>query len=184
MNTNSNTMVMNDANQAQITATFTKKILAHLDDPDSNKLAQFVQLFNPNNCRIIFNATPFAQATVFLQMWQNQVVQTQHALTGVDYHAIPGSGTLICNVNCKVRFDESGRDKMGQDATVPIQPNNTGNRNRPNDMNKPRPLWGPYFGISLQLIIDDRIFRNDFNGVISVFNYNMVYKPEDSLLKI
>ncbi|KAF4003085.1 Nuclear pore RNA shuttling protein Mtr2 family protein [Saccharomyces cerevisiae] len=153
MNTNSNTMVMNDANQAQITATFTKKILAHLDDPDSNKLAQFV-------------------------------VQTQHALTGVDYHAIPGSGTLICNVNCKVRFDESGRDKMGQDATVPIQPNNTGNRNRPNDMNKPRPLWGPYFGISLQLIIDDRIFRNDFNGVISGFNYNMVYKPEDSLLKI
>lgn len=90
MNTNSNTMVMNDANQAQITATFTKKILAHLDDPDSNKLAQFVQLFNPNNCRIIFNATPFAQATVFLQMWQNQVVQTQHALTGVDYSCYSG----------------------------------------------------------------------------------------------
>lgn len=66
MNTNSNTMVMNDANQAQIASTFTKKILAHLDDPDPNKMAQFVQLFNPNNCRIILNATPFAQAADFL----------------------------------------------------------------------------------------------------------------------
>lgn len=187
MNTNSNTMVMNDANQAQIASTFTKKILAHLDDPDPNKMAQFVQLFNPNNCRIILNATPFAQAAIFLQMWQTQVVQTQHALTGIDYHVIPGSGTLICNVNCKVRFDESGKDKMGQDATVPVQPINAsgnGNGNRLNDMNKARPLWGPYFGLSLQLIIDDRIFRNDFSGVISGFNYNMVYKPDDSLLRI
>lgn len=170
-------------NRSQITELFVKKVLAHLDDTDPQKLNQFLNLFNPNNCKIVFNATPFAQLPIFLQVWQSQIVQTQHALTAVDYHVIPGSQTLICNVNCKVRFDESGKDKMGQDATVPQQPQAVSqqqNRSRPTS----RPLWGSYFGVSLQLVIDERIFRNDMTGVISTFNYNMVYKPEDTLMKI
>lgn len=119
--------------------------------PGPKQDGPIVQLFNPNNCRIILNATPFAQAAIFLQMWQTQVVQTQHALTGIDYHVIPGSGTLICNVNCKVRFDESGKDKMGQDATVPVQPINAsgnGNGNRLNDMNKAS-LYGAHISVFL-----------------------------------
>lgn len=170
-------------NRSQITELFVKKILAHLDDVDPQKLNLFLNLFNTNNCKIIFNASPFVQPTAFLQMWQTEMIQSQHALTAVDYHVIPGSQTLICNVNCKVRFDESGKNKLGQDANIPVgQPNPNASKlnNRPNS----RPLWGSYFGVSLQLIVDERIFRNDMNGVISGFNYNMVYKPEDSLLKI
>lgn len=167
------------SNHSQITELFVKKILAHLDDTDPQKLNQFLTLFNPNNGKIIFNAAPFANLSLFLQTWQTQVVQTQHALTAIDYHVIPGSQTLICNVNCKVRFDESGRDKMGLDATVQ-QNQQQQNRNRPAS----RPLWGTYFGVSLQLVIDERIFANDMNGVVSAFNYNMVYKPDDSLMRI
>ena len=87
---------------------------------------------------------------------------------------------LICNVNCKVRFDESGKDKMGQEATIPIN----GVPSTANTNPKHRPLWGSYFGVSLQLVVDERIFSNDFNGTISGFNYNMVYKPDNSLIDI
>lgn len=169
-------------NRSQVAELFVKKILAHLDDTDPQKLNQFLNLFNANNCKVVFNATPFAQLPLFLQMWQTQIVQTQHALTAVDYHVIPGSQTVICNVNCKVRFDESGKDKMGQDATVlPGEP-----KQQPQQKHRPasRPLWGTYFGVSLQLIVEERLFNNDMNAVILAFNYNMIYKPEDSLITV
>lgn len=177
---NSTASASSGGNRSQIAELFVKKVLAHLDDTDPQKLNQFLTLFNPNAGKIVFNAAPFANLSLFLQTWQTQVVQTQHALTAVDYHVIPGSQTLICNVNCKVRFDESGRDKMGLDATVQQNQPQQQNRNRPTT----RPLWGTYFGVSLQLVVDERIFTNDMNGVISAFNYNMVYKPDDSLMKI
>lgn len=167
-------------NQSHILETFVKKILANLDEIDPQKLAQFLQLFNPTHCKIILNSAPFPQPTNFLEVWQSSVVQTQHVLTSADYHIIPGTGTLICNVNCKVRFDESGKDKMGQEATIPIN----GVPSTANTNPKHRPLWGSYFGVSLQLVVDERIFSNDFNGTISGFNYNMVYKPDNSLIDI
>ncbi|QLL33294.1 hypothetical protein HG536_0E02050 [Torulaspora globosa] len=168
-------------NRSQIAELFVKKILAHLDDTDPQKLNQFLNLFNSNNCKVVFNATPFAQLPLFLQMWQNQIVQTQHALTAVDYHVIPGSQTVIFNVNCKVRFDESGKDKMGQDATVsPGEQKLQHQKHRPAN----RPLWGTYFGVSLQLVVEERLFSNDMNGVILAFNYNMIYKPDDSLITV
>lgn len=175
-------MGSNGSNRSQLTELFIKKILAHLDDTDPQKLTQFLNLFNPSNCKVIVNSTPFAQPTIFLSTWQSDVVQTQHALTAVDYHVIPGSQTMICNVNCKVRFDESGRDKMGQDANVP--PNGTIGSGSNNPKPNLRPLWGSYFGVSLQLIVDERIYGNDMNGVISGFNYSMIYRPEDSLMRI
>ena len=128
-------------------------------------------------------------------MWQQQVVSTQHSLTSLDYHVIPGSGTLLRNVNARVRFDESGRDKQGQDALVVgagaggrsgpgSGGSNVSNRSGSAGSGSRRPLWGSYFGVSLQLVIDDRIYRNDFNGVITGFNYKIVFKPEDSLMVV
>ncbi|CCD24772.1 Mtr2p NDAI_0D04590 [Naumovozyma dairenensis CBS 421] len=166
------------SHQPEILQTFIKKILLHLDDNETKNLQQFLSYFNNTNCKIIFNGAPFAQPMIFLQMWQEQFVQTQHALTSLDYQIIPGSGTMILNINSKVRFDESGRDRLGQDALIKDGSNRGGLNNNT------RPIFGSYFGVSLQLVIDDRIFRNDFNGVISCFNYNMLYKPEDSLIKI
>lgn len=168
----------NNNNQNAITETFIKKIFAHLDNTDVNKLNDFHQLFTPNQCKIIFNSVPMTDATQFLTMWQNDIVTTQHSITAFDYHIIPGTGTLICNINGKIRFDESGRDKAGQDTIV--RENNTQNLATQNKRN----IWGPFFGISLQLIIDDRIYKNEFQNVISMFNYTIVYKPSDSLMEI
>lgn len=168
--------------QPQIVETFVKKVLAHMDEADPSKLQLFLQLYNPQQCKIIFNSQPFGQAVQFLQAWQTQVVLTQHTVTAVDFHVIPGTGTLICNVNCKVRFDESGKDKSGQDSTIA---NATGSQAVLNSQtNKSRPIWGTYYGASLQLVLDDRVFNNDLNGVISTFNYTIVYKPSDSLMDI
>lgn len=169
----------NNNNQNAITETFIKKIFAHLDNTDVNKLNEFHQLFSTNQCKIIFNSVPMTDATQFLTMWQNDIVSTQHSMTALDYHIIPGTGTLVCNVNGKIRFDESGRDKAGQDAII-----REGN-NAPNAPNQHRRnIWGPFFGISLQLIIDDRIYKNEFHNVISMFNYTIVYKSSDSLMEI
>ncbi|BAO40554.1 mRNA transport regulator MTR2 [Kluyveromyces marxianus] len=172
--------------QSQIVETFVKKVLAHLDEPDPAKLQQFLQLFNPQQCKIIFNSQPFGQAVQFLQAWQTQVVLTQHLVTAVDFHVIPGTGTLVCNVNCKVRFDESGKDKSGQDSTIPDAQGSTA---RPgsgsvNSATRARPIWGTYYGVSLQLVLEDRMFNNDMNGVISSMNYTIVFKPSDSLMNI
>ena len=179
--------------QPHITELFVQKILAYLDNNDVNKLNDFLKLFG--NCKIVFNSTPVSDAMSFLTMWQQQVVSTQHSLTSLDYHVIPGSGTLLCNVNARVRFDESGRDKQGQDALVVgagaggrsgpgSGGSNVSNRSGSAGSGSRRPLWGSYFGVSLQLVIDDRIYRNDFNGVITGFNYKIVFKPEDSLMVV
>lgn len=173
----------NTNQQGAITETFVKKILAHLDNTDVNKLQEFLQLFaQPPNAKIIYNSVPFPDATQFLTLWQQQVVATQHTLTSVDYHVIPGSGTLVVNVNGKVRFDESGRDKMGQDAVIrdgnnPPGSSGSGAANR-------RHAWGPHFGISLQLVLADAIYSAQFPGAIQTFNYTVVYKPQDSLMEM
>lgn len=171
-----------NSNQFQLIDLFVKKVLAHLDEPNQNKLAEFLQYFqSPKTApqlqaaaatsKIIYNSMPFADPTIFLTMWSQQIVQTQHVLSALDYHVIPGTNTILCNVNCKVRFDESGRDKLGQDSVVGSHSNS-------------RPQWGSYFGVSMQVCLEDRIFRNDFNGVITALNYQIVYKPDDSLMKI
>ncbi|CUS20226.1 LAQU0S01e01860g1_1 [Lachancea quebecensis] len=168
--------------QSQAAENFVKRIFTFLDETDSQQLAPLVQWFQPAGCKIIVNASAFAQAAGFLETWQRCVVQTQHVVTAVDFHVIPGTGSAVCSVNGKVRFDESGRDKAGQDAAVPAAAGTGATPAAP--VGKHRPLWGPYFGLSLQLVVDERALGGDFNGVISSFNYTMVYRPEDSLMAV
>lgn len=169
MNSNTNN---NTNQQGAITETFIKKILAYLDNIDLNKLHESLQLFaQPPNSKIIHNSVSFPDAVQFLTLWQQQVVATQHTLTNLDYHIIPGSGTLICNINDKVRYDESGKDKMEQDSIIRQMnqsgPNNTNSGSR-------RHIWGSYFGISLQLVLANSLYSNQFQGVIQTFNYTVV----------
>ncbi|SCU98421.1 LADA_0H12926g1_1 [Lachancea dasiensis] len=176
-------------NQSQVLETFVKKIFTFLDEKDSQQLAPFLQCFDAANSKVIVNANPFAQAALFLETWQRGVVQTQHVLTGMDYHVIPGTGSTVCSVNGKVRFDESGKDKAGQDSVIPDPSAGnpvpiSGSLNSSTPAAKHRPLWGPYFGTSLQLVLDDRVLNGDQNCVISSFNYTMVYKPDDSLMAL
>lgn len=206
----------NTRQQPHITETFLQKVLAHLDDADESKLNNFLQLFSGPGAnipmqqqqqgpgapatgapatgapaRIVFNGQPSTDPTAFLTLWSQQVVQTQHSLTALDYHVIPGSGTVVCNATAKVRFDESGRDKRGQDAVVASPPGSAGNNNNNNNRsrgnaahNRQRQFWGPYFGVSLQLVLDERMYRNDMHGVIQALTYTIVYKPEDSLIEL
>ncbi|CAB4256992.1 similar to Saccharomyces cerevisiae YKL186C MTR2 mRNA transport regulator, essential nuclear protein [Maudiozyma barnettii] len=173
---------MNTKQQPHITETFIQKIFAHLDNQDVSKLNNFLQLFSNNsNGKIIINGQRSNDAMSFLTLWSQQIVSTQHSITSIDYHLIPGSGTVLCNIGAKVRFDESGRDKNGQDAV--IRNNQNQNQNQLNQ-NRNRQFWGSYFGVSLQLILDDRIYRNDLNGVINSFNYTIINKPDDSLIEL
>ncbi|CCH62968.1 hypothetical protein TBLA_0I03130 [Henningerozyma blattae CBS 6284] len=172
---------MNSSHNFNIVVTFVKKIMAHLDEPDASKLNSFLNLFNQSSSKVIFNGTPFNQAMSFIELWSNSIVKTNHLLSLLDFHEIPGTNILVININGKVRFDESGRDKNGRDSIIPL--NNT----QPTQMNANmanRSIWGPYFGMSLQLVIDSAIFRNNTVGIINSFNYNLIYKPEDSLIKI
>ena len=103
---------------AQAAETLVKNIFTSLDETQSQQLAQLARSFQPAGCRLVINGNPFAEPGLFLDAWQRGVVQTQHSVTAVDYHVIPGTGSAVCSVNGKVRFDESGRDKAGNDATV------------------------------------------------------------------
>lgn len=170
---------------------FVKQLLQYLDASDTQSAEQCLRMFRPSDCKVVVNTTPFSSAMDFLAMWQQRVVLTQHALTLLDFHAIPGSGAIVCNVNAKLRFDESGRDRAGLscDAVNPANPTNagmgaaSGPRNGPPQA-KQRPLWGPNFGVSLQLVLDERVYQSDIQGVISSLNYTTVFKPDDSLIDL
>ncbi|CCK70198.1 Mtr2p KNAG_0D04530 [Huiozyma naganishii CBS 8797] len=170
--------------QGAITDTFVKKVFAHLDNTDVNKLGDFLSLFQSGSAKIILNSQPFGDPTQFLTLWQQQVVATQHTVQSVDFHLIPGSGMVVCNVTAKVRFDESGRDKAGVDATIRDANGSGATPRRGAGNHTPRTQWGPYFGISLQLVLNESIYRNSFQGCINAFNYSIVYKPSDTLMQV
>ncbi|AAS52773.1 AER089Wp [Eremothecium gossypii ATCC 10895] len=162
------------AGHSQAAETFVKKLLAHLDECDVDRLQQALPLFQPH-CRIVVNTQPFASPAAFLQTWLQAVVATQHTLTSLDYHVIPGTATLVCNAACKVRFDESGRDKMGGDAVLPA----------PAARAQPRARrWGTYYGLSLQLVLDERVLAGDAAAAIAALNYTLVFRPDDTLMSI
>ncbi|KAH3899974.1 related to mRNA transport regulator MTR2 [Saccharomycodes ludwigii] len=176
----------NNNDQSGFIELFVKKILLHLDETDQSKLNDFYLLFDHTspNTKIIFNSQPFDNNHVieFIKMWNTSIVTTQHVLTSLDYHIIPGLGFIICNVNGKVRFDESGNDRLGNNSVITTAQQPINNSLTSTTTVKKRPLWGPYFGVSLQIMLQERILNNDLNNVISGFNYSIVYQPKDSLL--
>ncbi|KAH3684453.1 hypothetical protein WICPIJ_004574, partial [Wickerhamomyces pijperi] len=72
----------------------------------------------------------------------------------------------------RVRFDESGRNRLGDTADlVPVS--------RP-----PRPLYSPWFGVSLKLIADEQLNQTFECECISSFNYRITEKPESSVFTL
>lgn len=155
-----------------------KKFILLLDETDQTKLTELNNMFSPADCKIIYNNVPYASAVNFLTMWVNKCPQTQHVLQLLDCHIIPGLNHAIVNINCKVKFDETGYTKLNESAL--IQENHVGG------LNRRRPIFGSNFGCSIQLVIDANKFlgQKDQNGVVMSFNYNIVYKPLDSLMQI
>lgn len=156
-----------------------KKILLHLDETNnSTKLEEFNNFFlqDAQNLKIIFNTIPYNDSVKFITDLYSRGPTTSHSLESFDYHVIPGLGHVIVSVSCKCKFDESGNDKMG---------NNINNINNNSSTSK-RPLYGSAFGVSMQLVLDGNklIQQQSLNNVIMSLNYNVVYKPTDTLIVI
>lgn len=100
---------------------------------------------------------------------------TSHQIGSFDCHLIPGTGLYTVNVYGKVRYDESGKSRLGESADL-VQPNDA--------PTKPRPLWGSWYSFNLNMVIDEAVARSPEIELINSFNYRITFKPDDSLICI
>ncbi|ODV83325.1 hypothetical protein CANARDRAFT_177800 [[Candida] arabinofermentans NRRL YB-2248] len=125
--------------------------------------------------RIIINGSPFGSRSQFQELWAT-LPQTQHQLLSFDAQLLPiGQGSnnqYVILARLKVRFDEAGKNRLGDCADlVPLDKVN-------------RPLYGPWFGACLNLIVDEMI-NNSYNcECISSLDYRITEKPDASLFNI
>jgi mRNA transport regulator MTR2 len=127
----------------------------------------------------VLNGNPIGGKAAFQQHWVKFPL-TQHSITSVDYHVIIGTGTLIVNVSGKVRFDESGKTRLGDNADVPIQ----GLPIQPTSQDITRPVWGSWFGFNANLILDESVFQGINSELINSLNWKIVYRPDDAAVTI
>ncbi|ODV82475.1 mRNA transport regulator MTR2 [Suhomyces tanzawaensis NRRL Y-17324] len=103
---------------------------------------------------------------------------TQHQLSSFDCHLIPGTGTFIINLSCKVKFDESGKNRLGESADL-IQDPSVGSTRI-----NPRPIWSSWFGANINLVVDESVLANSSAEVISSLDYRITFKPENSVIQL
>lgn len=99
---------------------------------------------------------------------------TNHLMTSFDCHLVPGTGLYTVIVNGKVRFDESGRSRLGESSDL-VQSSPPA---------KPRPIWGQWFGFNLNLVVDEAVMTNNEGQIVNVFDYRLTFKPHDSVVRI
>ncbi|KAK6204259.1 nuclear pore RNA shuttling protein Mtr2 [Scheffersomyces amazonensis] len=138
---------------------------------------QFGKALKPSSA-IIINGAPVipaanSQAKLEFQKKWLQSPLSFHQLNSYDCHLIPGTGTFIINLSAKVRFDESGRNRLGESADIIPDPQRT-----------TRPLWGSWFGVNITLVVDQTVMTNDEAEIINSLNYRFTFKPEDTVIKI
>ncbi|CUM67018.1 uncharacterized protein PRCAT00004706001 [Priceomyces carsonii] len=166
---------------------FLKKLLSSLDlqyrtptnqYPNVEAYAtQFAKQLKPA-CAIIVNGKPLIPTNnnaklEFQKKWL-AVPITSHQLNSYDCHLIPGTGTYVINLGGKLRFDESGKNRLGESADLIGQ----------NTAKTSRPIWGSWFGFNLNLVVDESLVANNDAEVINSFNYRITYKPGDSVIQI
>lgn len=165
-----------------------KKFLSSFDlqynNPNSsfNNIEQYATQFAPQlakNCAIIVNGTPVIPTPPstdckleFQKKWLTVPI-SNHQLTSFDCHLIPGSGLYTINLGAKVRFDESGRNKLGESADL-IHPNTK----------ITRPIWGSNFGVNIILIVAESVINNQEQEVISSMDYRFTYIPKDTAISL
>lgn len=141
---------------------------------------QFAKQIKPA-CAIIFDGNPLIPQSPandgrleFQKKWLNTPL-TNHTINSFDCHLVPGTGLFTISTSGKVRFDESGRSRLGETADIISQ----------NDMSsKPRVNYGPWFGFTLYMVVDEAIVQNNDFEAINTFNYRITYAPEDSMICI
>lgn len=156
---------------AQPIEPFLKKLLASLDltlhAPGTASIqpqfasveayaTQFARQLKPTSA-IVMNGNPLIPPTPstdarleFQKQWL-LAPGSNHQMTSFDTHLVPGTGLYTIIANGKVRFDESGRSRLGESADLVV----------PTVAQKPRALWGPWFGFNMYLIVDQTVVSND-----------------------
>ncbi|KAM9898265.1 hypothetical protein OXX79_006407 [Metschnikowia pulcherrima] len=170
---------------------FLKKVLASLDlqlqtgssaqpqYPSVEAYAtQFAKQLKPASA-IVINGNPLIPSPPtqdarleFQKQWLSSPA-SNHQMTSFDTHLVPGTGLYTIIAHGKVRFDESGRSRLGETADLVQSP-----------AQKARALWGPWFGFNLSLIVDQAAATNDDIESINTWNYRVTYKPHDSVVAL
>lgn len=154
------------------------------NNPNSqfSSIEHYATQFTPQikrDCAIIINGKPLIPTPPnldckleFQKVWI-RVPISNHQLTSYDCHLIPGSGLYTINLSCKVRFDESGRNKLGESADLILGPTKI-----------TRPIWGSNFGVNMILIVDESVVNNQDQEVISSMDYRFTYVPNDTAVSL
>ncbi|VEU24354.1 DEKNAAC105564 [Brettanomyces naardenensis] len=143
--------------------------------PDYYKSTILPQLLPQS--RIIINGQPFGSKAQFQELWST-LPSTQHQVISFDTHLLPtpGERQYIILARLKVRFDESGRNRFGQNAD--LQPSSMPN-SRPI-----RPFYSNWFGVALTMVVTEKINTNFNTECISSFDYRITEKPAHSTFAI
>lgn len=85
-------------------------------------------------------------------------------------------GDLCRSFSAKVRFDQSGRNRLGESADL-FQENNSivSKTNQ-------RPIWGSWFGVDVNLVVDENVMQD--GEIINSMDYRFTYVPNDSIIKV
>ncbi|GMM39034.1 Mtr2 protein [Saccharomycopsis crataegensis] len=166
-------------------------IIASLDSKppaNSNNLMNYNPLpqLRSNNVKILINASPLTDKRQFTEYWI-KLPLTQHKLQSYDYHTIPGMNMTNLVINGKVRFNENGKNKLGESAEINPMNGMIGgiNNNNNNANDKQRAIWGSWFGFTMVVVIDGIINENTLNSeFINSFNYKITYIAGDSVMQV
>ncbi|OBA22587.1 NTF2-like protein [Metschnikowia bicuspidata var. bicuspidata NRRL YB-4993] len=142
---------------------------------------QFAKQLKPASA-VVFNGNPLIpQAPAndsrleFQKKWLASPA-SNHQLTCFDTHLVPGTGLYTIIAHGKVRFDESGRTRLGESADLVVPSSGAAQ--------KPRALWGPWFGFNINLVVDQSVATNDETECINSLNYRVTYKPHDTVVSV
>lgn len=185
-------LTISKKNPAQNIEPFIKNLLNSLDAPYISPTKSFptVEAYAlqfgstlKRTCAIIINGQPIIASPhedpklQFQKKWLATPL-SQHQLTGYDCHLIPGTGNMIINFSARVKFDQSGRTRLGESAD--LIHDNVGIARSSNT----RAIWGSWFGVNATIIADESVVNNSEGEIINSLNYRFTYIPEDTIMSI
>lgn len=102
-----------------------------------------------------------------------------HQLTSFDAHLIPGTGLFMIQFSAKVKFDQLGKNRLGESADLIHPQESILNKSSTSQ----RAVWGSWFGINGNVIIDENFNENGIGEFINSLDYRFTYIPQDSIIK-
>jgi mRNA transport regulator MTR2 len=165
---------MNSIPQANSTSSAESLLTKLVESLDQSQQEVLPQLHNQP--RIIINGQPFGSKQQFQQLWAS-LPASNHQITSCDVHEVPGmnnSSTFIILAHMKVRFDESGKNKLGETSLFNQQ-----------NVSSTRNIWSHWFGVSLTCVADASAASQNFNTpCVSTFDYRFTENPISSVFKV